>query len=722
MKTTISFFVTILICTLGFMGMTPVQAQVRTTVLSEDQKIEDFIPFYTEDRPESHLLPVVDVAAAIAEDRRTGNPYARFGIKSSVSFRETDGAFYESNQQTTVWKLVLNSPGATSLNFVMENLNLPPGSEMYLSAPAGFMVMGPIQAEFVFEGIFASDLIWGESVEFTVILPSALKKEFSIHLTEAVHGYSDRASRVFGESGWCTVDVNCPQGVGWERERDAVAMVISGNLRLCSGALVNNACQDLRPFYLTAFHCIDSNEDSVLSGKELGKLNSWVFRFNYDSPNPTPPTCRGSEPATWLSYSGAQFRAGWANSDFALVELNGSILNQTTSLALAGWDRNDFAPIGGTGIHHPKGDVKKISVDNDTLTIQGWGSNTSAGTTHLRAIWEDGDVEGGSSGSPIFDPNHRLMGQLHGGPPECQERRGIYGRFFSSWTGGGTNNSRLSNWLGGGNNPNIINTIRIPRLLPTNAGTLCYGSSQSFTMQDPLPGAVISWQATPANLFATASGNSATAILSPANSLVSGQGTLTFRMGMGNGCNDVVFTRTLWVGKPGMPGTSPTGNPPISIGLGALQTVTITGAPGAFYTSGTWWANGSITANPPAAGQAGVFEATSLGTGNFYVQTSNSCGVSPAGGGAMNVTSGGGGMYRIAPNPAREEITVEISDSAPEANRKILVSDLNGKVLLQIRSEERRITIPLQTLQPGIYLLQIRNTEATFTSKIAINR
>ncbi|MEZ4829094.1 MAG: T9SS type A sorting domain-containing protein [Bacteroidia bacterium] len=696
------------------------QAQVRTTVLSESQKIEDFIPFYTDDRPESRLLPVVDVAAAIAEDRRTGNPDSRFGIKSSVSFRETDGVFYKTPEQPTVWKLVLHSPGATSLNFVMENLHLPPGSEMYLSAPAGFMVMGPILSEHVFEGIFASDLIWGESVEFTVIFPPALKEEFSIHLTEAVHGYADRASRGFGDSGWCTVDVNCPQGVGWEMERDAVSLILSGGNELCSGTLINNACQDLRSFYLTAFHCIDSNLDSVLSGKELGKLNSWVMRFNYDSPNPTPPTCRGSEPTTWLSYSGAQFRAGWANSDFALLELNGSILNQT-SLALVGWDRRDIAPVGGTGIHHPEGDVKKISVDNDTLTIQGWGSNTSAGTTHLRAIWEDGDVEKVSSGSPIFDFNHRAIGQLHGGPPGCQELRGVYGRFFSSWTGGGTNNNRLSNWLGGGNNPNTVNTIRIPRLLPTNAGTLCYGSSQSFTMQNPIPGAVISWQATPASLFATASGNSATAILSPANSLVSGQGTLTFHMGMGNGCNDVVFTRTIWVGKPGMPVTNPLGNPPISIGLGALQTVTITSAPGALYTSGVWWANGSITANPPAAGQAGVFEATSLGTGNFFVQTSNSCGVSPTAGGAMNVTSGGGGMYRIAPNPAREEITVELPDSAPEVTRKILVSGLSGKVLLEIRSVERRIKIPLKALQPGIYLLQVLDAETVFTSKIAVN-
>ena len=33
--------------------------------------------------------------------------------------------------------------------------------------------------------------------------------------------------------------------------------------------------------------------------------------------------------------------------------------------------------------------------------------------------WEDGVTEGGSSGSPLFDQNHRIIGQLYGGAAAC---------------------------------------------------------------------------------------------------------------------------------------------------------------------------------------------------------------------------------------------------------------------------------------------------------------
>jgi lysyl endopeptidase len=57
--------------------------------------------------------------------------------------------------------------------------------------------------------------------------------------------------------------------------------------------------------------------------------------------------------------------------------------------------------------------------------------------------WNSGITEGGSSGSPLFDQNHRVVGQLGGGPSSCTAtaacRQDAYGRFDNSWTGGGTN-------------------------------------------------------------------------------------------------------------------------------------------------------------------------------------------------------------------------------------------------------------------------------------------
>jgi hypothetical protein len=60
-------------------------------------------------------------------------------------------------------------------------------------------------------------------------------------------------------------------------------------------------------------------------------------------------------------------------------------------------------------------------------------------------------TEPGSSGSPMFDENHRAIGQLHGGLSACgatgDSLSDCYGRISTSWTGGGTSATRLSDWL-----------------------------------------------------------------------------------------------------------------------------------------------------------------------------------------------------------------------------------------------------------------------------------
>ena len=60
--------------------------------------------------------------------------------------------------------------------------------------------------------------------------------------------------------------------------------------------------------------------------------------------------------------------------------------------------------------------------------------------------------EGGSSGSPLFDPDGRIIGQLYGGSSECtglsdNGAADIYGRVDKSWNGAGTSSTRLSDWL-----------------------------------------------------------------------------------------------------------------------------------------------------------------------------------------------------------------------------------------------------------------------------------
>ena len=80
-----------------------------------------------------------------------------------------------------------------------------------------------------------------------------------------------------------------------------------------------------------------------------------------------------------------------------------------------------------------------------------------AGTTHVEASWVGGIsvTEPGSSGSPLYSPEKRVIGHLHGGPSYCgapaASMKDYYGRVSVSWAGGGTNSTRLSNWLDTGN-------------------------------------------------------------------------------------------------------------------------------------------------------------------------------------------------------------------------------------------------------------------------------
>jgi hypothetical protein len=94
---------------------------------------------------------------------------------------------------------------------------------------------------------------------------------------------------------------------------------------------------------------------------------------------------------------------------------------------------------------------KRITHSVGPLQISGY---FGGGSSHLHVFWAPGGVgttEGGSSGSPLYSPDRRVIGQLHGGLASCSTtgaaHSDYYGRIFTSWTGGGSSASRLSDWL-----------------------------------------------------------------------------------------------------------------------------------------------------------------------------------------------------------------------------------------------------------------------------------
>ncbi|MGB1577873.1 MAG: hypothetical protein ACPG9S_07630, partial [Flavobacteriales bacterium] len=124
-------------------------------------------------------------------------------------------------------------------------------------------------------------------------------------------------------------------------------------------------------------------------------------------------------------------------SDFLLVEVEDPI-DDSWIPYFAGWDATGFNGNNGVGIHHPSGDRKKISTFINPLI----NSNVYALGAHWRVIWAStetnhGVTETGSSGSPIFDENHRILGTLTGGASFCDSPNSpdYYGKVSYHWDG-----------------------------------------------------------------------------------------------------------------------------------------------------------------------------------------------------------------------------------------------------------------------------------------------
>jgi hypothetical protein len=201
---------------------------------------------------------------------------------------------------------------------------------------------------------------------------------------------------------------------------------------ICSAALINNTSQDLTPYVLTAWHCVEPETP--------GEHNYFTFYFNHES-----SSCNGSSGYYGHSETGSYLRSsGNINtSDFALLEMDDDPPSWWNPY-FSGWKRNTSAPTIGAGIHHPGGDPKKINFDNDQAYSCSWYGTS----THWCLTWDDGGTAGGSSGSPIFDDNQYIVGQLTGGTgADCGGGTDYYGKISKSWSNSTNDSYNLKAWL-----------------------------------------------------------------------------------------------------------------------------------------------------------------------------------------------------------------------------------------------------------------------------------
>lgn len=392
----------------------------------------------------SYGVPVLDRNVLSIEDtnRAANGQPARYAVSNLVNISPlSHGTWEQLDAKWSLWRLRIKAPNADHVNLGFQTFFMPAGARMQVYSSDNSYVVRPFDSvDHQPTGEFWTPVVMGNEIVCEVYVQTALKPQLLLDMIHIGSGYrffgagATALSAASDGSGPCNVDVNCPQGAGWADEIAASAAISTGGSLFCSGSMINNTTNNGRNFFLTAFHC----------GVGSSQASSLVCYWNYEA-----ATC-GSSSAPLNQFTvGSVLRAGWNTSDFTLLELN-STPNAAWGVTYAGWNRSTATASSAVAIHHPSGDSKKISFETASVQFTGYGSTSqNANANHVRVVdWDTGTTEGGSSGSPLFDQNHRIIGQLHGGGAACGNNLSDwYGRFRTSWAGGGNSSNSLSNWL-----------------------------------------------------------------------------------------------------------------------------------------------------------------------------------------------------------------------------------------------------------------------------------
>jgi len=383
------------------------------------------------------LIAQPDLAKLQTEDEaeaKAGNPTRYAVLKKANITLDNAGKWTTLRNGDRVWKMRIAAPQAKAISLTYSNFYIPAGAKLFVYNEAKTDVLGALTSlNNKAGGFFATGNIQGETTILEYYEPAAVQGEGIIDVDKVGYVYRYEDTAVEKSSDPCEVDVNCSEGNNWQDEKRGVvriSIVAGGGQYWCTGSLINNTAQDCKPYILTALHC---GSDS--SPAEFGQ---YVFYFNYETPN-----CGSGNAPTNQSVTGCVKRAdsgdggGNNGSDYLLVEATTTI-PAAYNVYYNGWNANTTASPSGVSIHHPAGDRKKISTYTSPLTSSSW---QSAPGSHWQVNWIStanghGVTEGGSSGSPIFDNNGRIVGQLTGGSSYCTSPNNpdLYGKMSYNWT------------------------------------------------------------------------------------------------------------------------------------------------------------------------------------------------------------------------------------------------------------------------------------------------
>ncbi|NBD96140.1 MAG: hypothetical protein GVY11_06675 [Gammaproteobacteria bacterium] len=458
-------------------------------------------------------LDLDELSRRDARREANGEP-VHFAFPHAVSHRVQNSGTWETLGDTSIWRFRVAATDATLINFGFRDVHLPRDARLYIYSPKAAQsrsldrhrLIGPYGAEInQAHGEFWTPNLNGSEAIIEVNLPRGQRDALRLTLAQVSHGYRGfgRAARDYRQnldgvdgdgkqacttsggarSGACNQDVAClSEDDPWNDPRRSVGAYSRSGVAACTGSLLNNTANDQRMLFVTATHCIvESQAPSI------------VVYWNYEWPtcrrpgasggtdvNPPDPN-ESNSGGTWLAATVNPFTGGGCTdasqcSDMTLIELDDPA-DPDFDLHWAGWDRRppptacEQGPGASTDglcatIHHPGVDEKRITWVEADIEL---GDIAAADDVHWHPFWHPNPpelpnmpggspatippavTEGGSSGSPLYSADRRMIGVLSGGPAFCgatgSSLSDFYGGLFHAWDGLGSATTRMKDHL-----------------------------------------------------------------------------------------------------------------------------------------------------------------------------------------------------------------------------------------------------------------------------------
>lgn len=358
-----------------------------------------------------------------------------------------------------IYRLVVSSEGTPrGINLYYDQFSIPQGGKLYIYTPSRDQVLGaythdthPSAGSFATEPLSGSELILEYEKPVEAEMPTIEISGMGylyVPVFKVKSGYGDAEDRsdMYPSLG-CQININCSEGEAWQTEKAGVVSYMArfdgGQMGFCSGDLVMTTAKDFQPYILTAGHCAGEENPKGKPTEGLWKgefgvsqnsLNQWIFAFHYEKPHCSNGEHAAQYAKTMTGCSMKSYLSIYGKSDGMLLLLNDQIPDNYR-VYYNGWDRTATVWQEVTGIHHPAGDAKKISIKNTPsgTYIGGWPSNGGDPKGYFVFDYTAGATEGGSSGSALFNKDKRQVGTLTGGSVAVCAGDNVYGRLNAHW-------------------------------------------------------------------------------------------------------------------------------------------------------------------------------------------------------------------------------------------------------------------------------------------------